>query len=61
MSWHRTEDERFEGLAQTLRELVETVRTVPVKQSEISSCTFPSCGLTVTFSTLQTQQSFELR
>jgi hypothetical protein len=24
--WHRTEDERFEGLAQTLRELVETVR-----------------------------------
>jgi hypothetical protein len=24
--WHRTEDERLEGLAQTLRELVETVR-----------------------------------
>jgi hypothetical protein len=27
--WHRTEDERFEGLAQTLRELVETVRDRP--------------------------------
>ena len=27
--WHRTEDERFEGLAQTLRELVETVRNRP--------------------------------
>jgi hypothetical protein len=24
--WHRTEDERLEGLAQTLRELVETVQ-----------------------------------
>jgi hypothetical protein len=24
--WHRTEDERLEGLAQTARELVETVR-----------------------------------
>jgi len=24
--WHRAEDERLEGLAQTLRELVETVR-----------------------------------
>jgi hypothetical protein len=27
--WHRTENERFEGLAQTLRELVETVRGRP--------------------------------
>lgn len=27
--WHRAEDERFEGLAQTLRELVETVRDRP--------------------------------
>jgi hypothetical protein len=26
IEWHRTEAERFEGLAQTLRELVETVR-----------------------------------
>jgi hypothetical protein len=23
--WHRTEDERLEGLAQTIRELVDTV------------------------------------
>lgn len=27
--WHRAEDERLEGLAQTLRELVETVRDRP--------------------------------
>ena len=25
-AWHRTEDERLEGLAQTLRELFELVR-----------------------------------
>jgi hypothetical protein len=24
--WHRTEEERFQGLAETLRELIETVR-----------------------------------
>ncbi|HEY6664400.1 MAG TPA: hypothetical protein VI036_04650 [Propionibacteriaceae bacterium] len=27
--WHRIENERLEGLAQTLRELVETVRGRP--------------------------------
>jgi hypothetical protein len=31
--WHRTEDERLEGLAQTLRELVETVQAVAFERT----------------------------